>query len=223
MTGVPLTSGINNETADAKYQISFKERLTNAVLPFETYLFLSYTQKSFWNIYRESSPFSDTNYNPAIAIGKILLTKNKMLSIFTVAIEHESNGRDTIYSRSWNKVSFTYFFPIAKQQTIKIQGWILFAYKTNNADLMEYVGYGELVYTNQFNKLTLDLTFRKGANFDKKGSIMAQVYYKTSIKSNKFLTIQYYNGYAESLLNYTQKTNSVRIGFVFKPTKFGYY
>ena len=66
LTGIPLNEEATKNSADAKFQISFKQRLTNAELPFNTYMFLTYTQKSFWNIYKKSSPIIETNYKPEI-------------------------------------------------------------------------------------------------------------------------------------------------------------
>ena len=53
ITGNPLNKEINVDNADVKYQISFRQRLTNSYLPFNTFIFISYTQKSFWNIYKK--------------------------------------------------------------------------------------------------------------------------------------------------------------------------
>ena len=49
--------GPNKYNSDAKFQISLRYRLIQGVLPYNTYLFLTYTQKSFWEIYRKSKPF----------------------------------------------------------------------------------------------------------------------------------------------------------------------
>lgn len=41
ISGIPLHEGIHKETADAKYQISFKQLLTRKTLPLDSYLFLT--------------------------------------------------------------------------------------------------------------------------------------------------------------------------------------
>lgn len=46
ITGIPTHTGISKETADAKYQISFKQLLTRHTLPFDSQLFFIYTQKA---------------------------------------------------------------------------------------------------------------------------------------------------------------------------------
>ncbi|MFR3215992.1 MAG: phospholipase A [Dysgonomonas mossii] len=62
-TGVPLNQSINKNTADALFQVSIRHRLTKSRLPFNTFLYLTYTQKSYWDIYDKSAPFRDNNYN----------------------------------------------------------------------------------------------------------------------------------------------------------------
>ncbi len=50
ITGIPLNTTINKTTADVKFQVGIRHRLTNSELPFNTFLYFTYTQKSFWQI-----------------------------------------------------------------------------------------------------------------------------------------------------------------------------
>ncbi len=81
ITGVPTNTAINKHTADAKFQISIRQRLMKTHLPFNTFLMLTYTQKSFWNIYENSSPFGDNNYNPGIVLTKPIIRNNKLRGV----------------------------------------------------------------------------------------------------------------------------------------------
>lgn len=225
LTGPTLDGPISRNTSDAKFQISFKQRLTKSTLPFNTYLFLAYTQKSFWKVYKESSPFSDNNYNPALGIGKFFVNKNGLLRIVAIAYEHESNGKDSIYSRSWNRISFQYMQELSKNSSITVKGWIPMSYRHDNPDLIKYVGYGEISYSQKIynGRFIFDLTSRKAMSWDDIGSVSAQVSYRISKRNNQYLSVQYYKGYAESLLDYTQKSNMIRLGFVIKPSKSVFY
>ncbi len=225
LTGVPSNEAVTKKTADAKFQISFKERLTNAELPFSTYMFLTYTQKSFWNIYEKSSPFSETNYNPAIGIGKFLVSKDLYLHVVALTFEHESNGKDSTSSRSWNRISMHYMIPLSKKASLFVKGWIPFGYKTDNPDLIKYVGYGEINYIQKSDneRFIFEITLKKGASWDSKGSINSQLAFRLTKNTNQYISIQYYHGYAESLINYQEKTQMIRIGLVLKPTKFVFY
>ncbi|HEU4792001.1 MAG TPA: phospholipase A [Flavobacterium sp.] len=224
VSGSSLNDPISSNTSDAKFQISFKQRITKATLPFDTQLFLTYTQKSFWKIFNESSPFAETNYNPAFGISKFFIGKNKSLKIVAIAYEHESNGRDSIYSRSWNRISFHYMQDISKTSTIKIKAWIPLQYD-ENPDLIKYVGYGEISFSQKLYKgrFIFDVTSRKGASSDGNFSVSSQLSYLISKKDNQYITLQYYNGYAESLIDYNQKTNMLRVGIVIKPFKSFFY
>ena len=112
ITGIPTNKAITNQTADAKFQISIRQRLFNSIMPFNTQLMLIYTQKSFWDIYDESSPFADNNYNPGLLLIKPIIDKNRLKGMATLSFEHESNGRDSLDSRSWNyfTLSGVYFY-----------------------------------------------------------------------------------------------------------------
>mgnify|MGYP003605661214 CR=1 FL=1 len=225
LTGIPLNEEATKNSADAKFQISFKQRLTNAELPFNTYMFLTYTQKSFWNIYKKSSPFNETNYNPSIGIGKFFISNNQYLHVVALTFEHESNGKDSLASRSWNRISLHYMIPLSKKASLFVKGWIPFAYKTDNPDLIKYVGYGEINYTqkSENERFIFDALIRKGAAWDSKGSISTQLAFRLSKSTNQYLSIQYYYGFAESLINYQEKTQMIRIGIVIKPSKFIFY
>lgn len=225
LSGVPLNEAVTKNTADAKFQISFKERLTNAELPFNTYMFLTYTQKSFWNIFEKSSPFSETNYNPSIGIGKFFVSKDQYLHVVALTIEHESNGKDSTSSRSWNRISMHYMIPLSKKASLFVKAWIPFGYKTDNPDLIKYEGYGEINYIQKSDneRFILDVTFQKGATWDNKGAVNTQVAFRLSKSTNQYLSIQYYYGYAESLINYHEKTQMIRMGIVIKPSKFIFY
>ena len=65
--------------SDVKFQISFQQRLTKSVLPFHTYLYLFYSQKAIWHVFRNSLPFHDLNFNPGIGLSKFIIMKNKLV------------------------------------------------------------------------------------------------------------------------------------------------
>ena len=99
VTGTSFTGGkISKYNSDAKFQISLRHRLYRKLLPYRIYLFLTYSQKSFWDIYRKSAPFADNNYNPSLGFGRNFIGEGRIKGIGMVQFEHESNGRDSIWS-----------------------------------------------------------------------------------------------------------------------------
>lgn len=142
ITGIPLNRSIDRESADAKFQLSVRHRLTSSRLPFNSFLYLTYTQKSFWDIYRESAPFKDSNYNPGIGLGRYIIVDNRLTGAIFLQLEHESNGRDSLESRSinWIGLSGKYFFTSNLAASFKIT--VPFMTGEDNSDLYDYRGTG---------------------------------------------------------------------------------
>ncbi len=228
VTGLPTNRDIDRNSADAKFQVSFKQIISRDLLPFESYLYLTYTQKAFWNIYKESLPFRDVNFNPSIAIGKAIFNKdNQLRGIASLEFEHESNGRDSISSRSWNRITAGYTTPLFKNTTARFELWLPFGYQESNEDLLDYVGVGEVHINHEIkhDKLTLNLMLRKGLGFDGRGVVRSRLYYnpfKTS-KLNQYIMLEWYLGQAESLLDYQQSSSIIRLGYVIKSTEFNWF
>lgn len=218
ITGMPLNKAINSNTADAVFQISIRHRLTKNILPFSTFLFLIYTQKSFWDIYRESAPFQDTNYNPGIGVGKYFGTKSRLTGGMLISIEHESNGRDKDDSRSWNYLSFKGKHFINRQLSVGLNLWIPYVSGSQNKDLIDYRGLGTFsLNAISYNKrwwISGDFTPRNG--WGNINSIIG-VAYKTSEKSNQYLFLCIKDGKGESLLQYSKYKINLRFGICIKP------
>ena len=106
--GTALNHKPTEFNSDVKFQISFRHRLTKSILPLHSHLFLQYSQKAIWNVFEESLPFHDLNFNPGIGIQNLVVYNGKLVGNGTIMLEHESNGRDGEASRSWNKVSISY-------------------------------------------------------------------------------------------------------------------
>jgi phospholipase A1 len=218
ITGISTNKDLNSKSADAKYQISFKALITRNTLPFDTYLFLTYTQKAFWNIYEFSSPFRELNFNPGVGLGKPVYNRNDDLSgMAYLQLEHESNGRDSIYSRSWNSLSLSYHTAINKNLLISVKGWLPFKYKKDNPELIDYVGYGKISLTYNLipEKLLVDLMLRKGIK-DWNGTVRTRFLYKPFNSSNFQVMLEWYKGNAESLINFEENRSMIRAGFVLK-------
>jgi len=228
ITGVPLNKEANSNTADAKYQISFKQMITRDKLPWDTYLFITYTQKAFWDIYKDSYPFRDINFNPSLVLGKTIFNKKENLgAIATIAFEHESNGRDSIYSRSWNRISGSYITNLTKKTIAEFKAWIPFGYQGGNPELLEYRGLAEVNLEHEFkkNRLYLNVMFRKGLNLKAKGTFRPRIYFAPFSKniSNQYFMIEWYLGQGESLLEYEESRSMFRIGYVIKSNEFNFF
>lgn len=224
ITGIPLNKKTSSSTADAMFQFSIRQRLTNSILPYNTFLYLTFTQKSVWNIYEESSPFKDNNYNPGIGIGKYLILNNKLKGAAFVQLEHESNGRDSIWSRSWNYISLTGKYFLNPLISMQMRLWIPYVDGEENKDLLDYRGLGvfSIDYLSRDKKwwFTSDVNPRKGA-FN--SNILLSVAYQLSKRRNQYAFVQFYNGYGQDLLDYNKFSSQLRVGFCIKPDFYSAY
>ena len=138
--GIPIGQKISSTNSDVKFQVSISQRLTKSTLPFNTYLFLAYSQKCFWNVFQESLPMRDLNFNPGIGLSKLLIVKGKLIGKLTLMIEDESNGRDGDDSRSWNRISYGGNVFLTPNLMIHAKAWIPIVDGKNNKDLLDYAG-----------------------------------------------------------------------------------
>lgn len=208
--------------SDVKFQISLAIRLTDNVLPLKSFLFLMYTQKTFWNVFENSMPMHDLNFNPGIGWSIPFFNKDRYLGKFTMMIEHESNGRDSIQSRSWNKISFSGSTLIDENLMVHAKFWIPIIDGENNRDILKYCGIfqGGLVLTSRNKRWTWGVTWVKRAGWNMNFNTIWDMGFRVSMKSSLNLYAQYYNGYGEGLLDYKQFHNRIRIGIMFKPKFF---
>ena len=222
--GIPLGQKIKASTSNVKFQLSISHRLTKSVLPFDTYLFLQYSQKTIWNVFEESLPMRDMNFNPGIGIGRLIIHKNRYIGKTILMLEHESNGKDSLYSRSWNKISLGINLMLNRNFDTQLKLWIPIIDSDNNRDILNYNGIGHigLNYYNNNRRFHAGLlaTWRtESFGFNTQWELS----FKLNKKENQYLFIQYYNGYGENLLDYNQHKSIIRMGLVIKPRDFTIY
>lgn len=222
--GIPLGTKPTGANSDVKFQLSISQRLTKSRLPFDTYLFIQYTQKAFWNVFQESLPMRDLNFNPGIGLGHLIVHKNKYIGKAYLMVEHESNGKDSINSRSWNKVSFFGSVILNKNWELQAKTWIPIIDSDNNRDILKYNG----IFQIGLNYRTDNQRLQCGAIFTQRKAwfgfnTQIEVSYKFNERENQYLFVQFYNGYGENLLEYNKYKNMIRVGFVIKPKDFSIY
>ncbi len=216
--GPPATK----QNTNIKFQISIAQRLTRATLPWGTYLYLFYSQKCFWNVLENSMPMTDLNFNPGIGLTKPLFVKNRYIGKVSLIIEHESNGRDSIWSRSWNKVSLSANIMLSRNLMVHGKLWIPIVDGMNNQDILKYSG----IFQTGFQAITNNRRFNFGVTLVKRQgwnlnfNTIVDVSFRILKSDNQFLYLQYYNGYGEGLLDYKQFHSQLRLGILIKPKLF---
>ena len=220
--GPPIGQKPTKANTNIKFQISLGVRLTNATLPGGTYLHLFYTQKVFWNVLQNSMPMTDLNFNPGIGITKPLFVKNRYVGKVALLVEHESNGRDSIQSRSWNKVSLAANIIVDPNLMVHGKIWIPIVDGQNNKDILDYCGIYQvgLQAMTDNRKFTGSVTLVKRRGWNLNYNTILEMAYRFSARYNWYFFAQYYNGYGEGLLDYNQFHSQLRLGIVFKPNLF---
>lgn len=217
--GVQKPSRTNS---DVKFQISIAQKLTRSVLPWHTYIFLMYTQKTFWNVFEKSLPMHDLNFNPGIGWSKPFFNKDRYVGKLTLLLEHESNGRDSIQSRSWNRISIGGSVLIDPWIMVHGKMWIPIIDGQNNRDILNYCGIYQtgVEIATPDRKFIWDITFVKRKGWNLNFNTIFEFSWRFHKKSNQYFFLQYYNGYGESLLDYNQFHSRLRAGIVIKPKFF---
>jgi outer membrane phospholipase A len=226
----PVYFLVGTDPEKSKFQISFKYRFFDADTSFAASypwiqgLHLGYTQTSFWDLKSDSAPFEDTSYKPELfwlSQNYIQYEHGLLKGVFLQGgIQHESNGRGGDLSRSTN---YLYIKPILvfydddSKLGLEVSPKI-WLYVNNeddtNADLPDYRGYFDLEV-----KFNLAESFEVGSQFrwaDEGASLQLDFSYPLNNLFGDALDIyffaQYTNALAESLLDFEDRTQVLRLG-----------
>ena len=220
--GTALNTKPTEFNSDVKFNISFRHRLTKSILPFHSHLFLAYSQKAIWNVFEESLPFHDLNFNPGIGLQNLVIYKDKLVGTATIMVEHESNGRDGEASRSWNKVSFAGEAFIDKHLMVHAKTWIPIIDGQQNKDILKYSGIfqtGAQFLTGD-KRWVADVTFVKRQGWNLNFNTILNVGVRLRSKENQYLMLHFYDGYGENMLDYNKYHCRLRIGLLIRPDFF---
>lgn len=205
-----------------KFQISIAQRLTRSTLPWGTYLYLFYSQKCFWNVIQNSMPMTDLNFNPGIGITKPFFVKNRYIGKATLLIEHESNGRDSIWSRSWNRVALAANVLVTKNLMVHGKIWVPIVDGVNNKDIVHYCGFWQVGFQvlSDNKRFVGGVTCIKRNGWNLNSNVVVDLAFRIFRKENQYLFLQFYNGYGEGLLEYNKFHSQVRLGLLIRPKMF---
>ena len=175
-----------------------------------------------WNVFEESMPMRDFNFNPGIGLAKHLFVKDRYIGKVTLMLEHESNGRDGLASRSWNKVSLASNVFIDPNIMIHGKIWIPIIDGQNNKDILDYCGIYQtgLTITSPNKRFNFGLTLVKRRGWRLSYNSIWEISYRVFKHDNQYLFLQFYNGYGENLLDYNRFHSRLRFGLVIKPKLF---
>jgi len=211
---------------EAEIQVSFKLLVAQNIFGYNEKYYAAYTQRSFWQIYTQSSPFRESNYNPELFVifpkGDIDFFGYKALE---VGYSHISNGQGNIElsgnaeefpqlqnrSRSLN-VLYAKFLWQYKAILYDLKLWSPLMYEDDNPDIYDYYGYMQFDMKYFYKKNLFTLMVR-GNPVKLKGALEAT--YSYPLHEDIFLYAKIFHGYGESLIDYNHNLTKYSIGFSF--------
>lgn len=215
------------DNTEIKFQFSQKARVLNSIntnfLGITSFrLWGAYTQQSSWQAFNHgnSSPFRETIYEPELIL--TMSTNNRYgLKLINLGYVHQSNGRNTELSRSWNRIYVQGGWESGTLAAL-VRIWKRIPEaddQDDNPDIEDYTGRGEITlrWAPLDGSQTVGLTLRNNLSTDQNHGFM-QLDWATPVKLNQSskLHIQLTSGYGETLIDYNFRQTTLGIGVSFR-------
>ncbi len=205
-----------------KLQFSFKYQLF-----VDEEIFFGYAQLIFWDLGAASSPIVDVNYAPNLFY-QWEFNRAFLKSIDISPFGHVSNGRYGADSRGYN-IAYLQVNALASlfNNTLSVSARLskLYDIEDTNSDITEFISPLELkILLTEFFPRVFDrgeLYFRifpggsYGQYWDQGGQEIGLSFRPSGIKIIPAFFVQYYGGFAESLLFYKRQESLTRFGVIF--------
>lgn len=211
------------QNLEVKFQLSLKFQIASGVLGRNSLLFFAYTNQSYWQAYNSkfSSPFRETNHEPEMFL--LLPQKWSLFGlqsrIIALGLNHQSNGRSGIQSRSWNRLYANFIFE-RRNIVFSFRPWYRIPEESkndtsdltgdDNPQIEDYLGHGEFrtIYKRGHN--TYSLMLRNNLRTPNRGAIELGWSFPLGERLKGY--VQYFNGYGESLIDYDAQVNRLGVG-----------
>ncbi len=225
----PLYFLVGANPEKSKFQLSFKYRFFNPSMemvedsPWLKGLHFGYTQTSFWDLKSDSAPFEDTIYKPEVFyLSPNIKGGSSWIQglFFQTGFQHESNGRGGDLSRSTNLLYAKPFFIFYDEDTrlgiqVAPKMWVYVHNDDDtNPDLKDYRGYFDLeMKMGKVDSFVLGSHLRWADE-----GVSTQVDFTYPLhwflfhNFDFYFHVQYVNALAESLIDYRDRTEALRVG-----------
>jgi outer membrane phospholipase A len=206
----------------SKLQLSFKTPIIKT-WP----LYFAYTQVMFWELATSSKPFRDFTYNPELFYRQ-RIEGGPLTSVDFGVWAHDSNGKAGADSRSYDSNYLRFNFEREGHRwTTRLSATLAYmhGFDDTNRDIQNHVGPVSLglsfiqLFDAWFDKSEVALQASPGGKFaqdwGRGGYQLSWSFRLGAVRLVPAFYLQYYRGYAETLLNYDQRVNEFRGGVIF--------
>jgi len=200
---------------EVKLDLSLKTKVAQGLIKGYGDIWVGYTQKAHWQAYNKelSRPFRELNYEPEIILSvamniNVFIAKLRMVGI---SLNHQSNGRSILLSRSWNRIIFFAGFERDTWQ-VYVKHWIRLPDSDDeNPAIADYYGRGELVVIKNLKRHQIAFTATNSLRFDitNRGSMKAT--WSFPVYKNLRMQLHAGYGYGETLIDYNHKQSTAGI------------
>lgn len=215
---------------EAELQVSLKLYLGTGLFGLNESYYLAYSHRAFWQIYSESSPFRETNYNPEGFVEFPVSDKDTLFNMKSIklGLAHTSNGQgdnaNVVYatpadnpgnrSRSLNYMYSEFAF---QHETLLTEFRLISPFPgtaddKDNPDIMDYLGYTS-VKLNYFTGRHMFTLMGRGNFTTGYGAVEAT--YSYPLIDNAYFFMKVFSGYGESLIDYNNHVTKFSVGFSF--------
>ena len=222
-TGFATNAPVNKNTADIKFQVSIAVRLWS--IKEKVDIFATYSQRSIWDAFRESSPFRESAYNPALWV--IWQVQDDMRLLF--GIEHESNGYGDQRSRSQNVASVACLYEPFNHWRFGGRIWGGYAYIEEDVVFAKYFQYRGLMQLwgtfHAFDeRLQVTALVNPTLSFTKY-NLQLEASWRLAKRKDWLpsLFVQYCYGYGETMADYDRRSSKIRFGISFTNNNLNLY
>jgi phospholipase A1 len=210
---------------EAKLQLSIKSQLnSDDIFSKGDGLYFGFTLQSWWQVYADevSAPFRETNYQPELFYLTALdYQPFKGNTGLMIGVEHQSNGRSEVLSRSWNRIyvnflfekenfalSFKPWWRLPEDEKVNDMG----SAGDDNPDIDDYLGQFELGLVYRDDDIEYTFKGRNNLRSDNRGSFELGVSFPIWGDLKGYL--QYFNGFGESLIDYNNSQQRLGLGIL---------